>query len=101
MKICIGNDPKRDGLLLYLPTSKKLMGSLAYQLYPTVPYGTVFSYSYGGGIDINLYNTSTNVTRPPSYKKEEMIYFKTKIMQEYQKGKVLVNYWDYAEPVTI
>ena len=50
---------------------------------------------------------STYIIPPPmppvhlSYEKEEHIYLKTKEMQEYQKGKVLVNSWDYVEPVTI
>ena len=76
--ICVGNDPKSDGLLFYLPTSKKLVGPADYSLYQTVPYGPVFGYSYDGGIGFNLYNHSTNATRPPSYEKEEQIYFKTK-----------------------
>ena len=99
MGICVGNDPKSDGLLFYLPTSKKLVGSSEYRLDPTVPYGTVFVYSYDGGIGFNLYNLSTNSTRPLPYEKEEHIYFKK--MQEYQKEKVLVNSWDDAEPVKI
>ena len=44
MGICVENYPKTDGLLFYLPTSKKLMGSADYCLDPTVPYGPVFGY---------------------------------------------------------
>ena len=78
MKICVGNDPKSDGLLFYFPTSKKIVGSADYHLDSTVPSGPVFGYSYDGGIGFNLYNPYTNFTRPPSYYKEEQIYFKTK-----------------------
>ena len=78
MGICVGNDPKSYGILFYLPTTKKIVGSADYRLDLTVPYGPVFGYSYDGGIGFNLYNTSTNATRPPSYEKEEQIYFKTK-----------------------
>ena len=78
MGICVGNNPKSDGLLFYLPTSKKLVGSADYRLDPTVPSGLVFGYSYDRGIGLNLYNTYTNATRLPSYEKEEQIYFKTK-----------------------
>ena len=62
--ICVGNDPKSDGLLFYLPTKKKLVVSADYRMYPTVTYGTVFGYYYNGGIGFNLYNPSTNATRP-------------------------------------
>ena len=65
MGIYIVNDTKMYGLLLYLPTTKKLVGSADYRLDQTVPSGPVFGYSYDGGIDFNLYNTSTNATRPP------------------------------------
>ena len=99
--ICVGNNPKSDGLLFYLPTTQKLVVSADYRMYPTVTYGPVFGYYYDGGIGFNLYNPSTNATRPPSYEKEEQIYFKTKEMQEYEKGKVHVNSWDNGELVTI
>ena len=69
MGVCVGNDPKSDGLLFYLHTSKKLVGSADYRLYPTVPSGTVFGYSYDEGIGFNLYNPSTNSTCPSSHKK--------------------------------
>ena len=62
MGICVGNDPKIDGLLFYLPTTKKLVGSSDYRLDPTVPSGPVFGYSYYGGIGFNLYHPSTNAT---------------------------------------
>ena len=77
------------------------MGSADYRLDLNVTSGPVFFYSYDGGIGFNLYNPSTNATRPSSYEKEEHIYLKTKQIQEYKKGKVLVNSWDDAEPVTI
>ena len=70
MGICVGNDPKSDGLLFYLTTTRKLVVSEDYRLDPTVPYGPVFGYSYNGGIGFNLYNPSTNATRTPSYEKE-------------------------------
>ena len=73
MGICVGNDPKSDGLLFYLPTTKTLVDSADYRMDPYVPYVPVFGYSYYGGISFNLYNTSTNATRPPSYEKEEHI----------------------------
>ena len=69
MGICVVNDTKIYGLLLYLPTTKKLVGSADYCLYPTVPSGTVFGYSYDGDIGFNLYNPSTNSTYIPSYEK--------------------------------
>ena len=69
MGIYIGNDPKSYGILFYLPTTKKIVGSADYRLDLTVPYGPVFGYSYDGGIGFNLYNTSTNANRPLSYKK--------------------------------
>ena len=50
IEICAGNDPKSDGLLFYLPTSKKLVCSVDYRLDPTVPSGPVFGYSYDVGI---------------------------------------------------
>ena len=99
--ICVGNDPKSDGLLFYLPISKKIVGSADYRLNLNVPSVRVFGYSYDGGIGLNLYKPSTNTTRLPSYETEEQIYFKTKKMQEYQNVKVLVNSWDDAEPVKI
>ena len=76
--ICIGDYPKSDGLLFYLPTTKKLVVSADYRMYLTVTYGTVFGYYYDEGIGFNLYNPSTNATRTPSYEKEEHTYFKTK-----------------------
>ena len=78
MGICIGNDPKSDGLLFYLPTTKKIVGSEEYRLDLTVPSGPVFGYYYDGEIGFNLYNPYTNATFQPSYEKEEHIYFKTK-----------------------
>ena len=78
MGIYVGNNPKSDGILFYLPTSKKLVGSEDYCLDPTIPYGPVFGYFYDGDIGLNLYYPSTNTTLPPSYEKEEHIYFKTK-----------------------
>ena len=66
MGICVGNDPKSDGLLFYLQTTKKLVGSADYRLDPTVLYVTVFGYSYDVGIGFNLYNTSANAIRPTS-----------------------------------
>ena len=71
--ICVGNYPKSDGLLFYLPNTKKLVGSVYYRLNPTVPFGPVFGYSYDGSIGFNLYIPSTKATRPPSYEKEEQI----------------------------
>ena len=56
--------------------SKKLVGSEDYCMDPTVPSGPVMGYYYDGGIGFNLYNTSTNATRPVSYDKEEQIYLK-------------------------
>ena len=53
MGICVGNDPKSDGLLFYLTTTRKLVVSEDYRLDPTVPYGPVFGYSYDGGICFN------------------------------------------------
>ena len=50
MKICVGNDPKSDGLLFYFPNSIKIVGSADYHLDSTVPSGPVFGYSYGVGI---------------------------------------------------
>ena len=78
MGICDDNDTKSNELLFYLPTSKNMVGSAYYHLNPVVPFGHVFVYSYDGGIVFNLYNTSTIATCPPSYEKEELIYFKTK-----------------------
>ena len=46
MGICVGNDPKSDVLLLYLPTTKKLVCSAYYRLYLTISSGPVFGYSY-------------------------------------------------------
>ena len=66
MEICVGNNPKSNGLLFYLPTTKKLVGSAEYLLDPTVPYDPVFGYSYDGGIGFNLYNPSTNDIRTTS-----------------------------------
>ena len=79
--ICVGNDPKSDGILFYLPTTKKLVVSANYRLDLTVPSGLAFGYSYDGGIGFNLYNLSNNATGPLSYEKEEHIYFKSKLMQ--------------------
>ena len=62
MGICVGNDPKSDVLLLYLPTTKKLVCSAYYRLYLTISSGPVFGYSYYWGIGFNSYNPSTNAT---------------------------------------
>ena len=78
MEICVGNDPRIDGLLFYIPTTHKIVVSADYRMDLTVPSGTVFGCSYDGGIGFNLYNSSKNATRPPSYEKGEQIYFKTK-----------------------
>ena len=74
--IYVGNDPEGDGLLLYIPTSKKLVVLADYRLDPTVLSGPVFGYSYDGGIGFNLYNSSTNANFLLSQEKEEYIYFK-------------------------
>ena len=69
MGIYVDNDPKSDGLLFYLLTKNKLVGSADYCLDPTVISGTIFGYSYDVGIGFNLYNPSINATRPPLYEK--------------------------------
>ena len=69
MGICVGNNPESDRILFYLPTSKKLVGPADYLLDLYVLSGPVLVYSYDGGIGLNIYNSSTNATRPPAYKK--------------------------------
>ena len=73
MGICVGKYPKSDGLLLYIPTPKKIVGSADYRLDLTVTYDPVFGYYYDGGIILNLYNPYTNANRPSSYEKEKQI----------------------------
>ena len=63
---------KTPKVMDYCSTSqpkKKLVVSADYRLDPTVPSVPVFGYYYGGGIGFNLYNPSTNATRPPLYEK--------------------------------
>ena len=72
-----------------------MVGSVDYRLDPTVPYGTVFGYSYYGDVGFNLYNPFTNYTQPPSYEKEVMIYFKknTRISEVESISQILGQCW--------
>eukprot|EP00957_Ditylum_brightwellii_P160370 12208404-Ditylum_brightwellii.AAC.2 len=88
--ICVGNDTKSDGLLFYLPHSKKLIASADNKLDPTVPSGPIFGLQYNGCIGFNLYSSSSEQFRPPVYDTGEEIYFKADGMENYTKGVVII-----------
>lgn len=75
--ICVGNDPKSDGLLFYSPDFKSLIGSADYTLDPIPPSGPICNIPYDGGVQFDLQCDGDTVHRPPAYQLHDTVYCTT------------------------
>eukprot|EP00957_Ditylum_brightwellii_P032422 2456768-Ditylum_brightwellii.AAC.1 len=99
--ICVGNDKKSDGLLFYIPLSKRLISSSDYTLDPTIPSGPVFNLYYDGCIGFNLYSPSSEQLHPLVYESGESIYYKTPEMELYEHSIILISPTEHNNIATI
>ena len=71
--ICVGNDPKSDGLLFYSPNFKSLIGSADYTLDPIPPSGPTCGIPYDGGVQFDLQCDGDTINRPPAYQLHDTV----------------------------
>eukprot|EP00957_Ditylum_brightwellii_P089191 6792282-Ditylum_brightwellii.AAC.1 len=73
--ICVGNDTQSNGLLFYLPNSKKLIASSDYCLDLPVPSGSVFGLTYDGCIGFDLFSNASKDLRPLIYEPGQQVFY--------------------------
>eukprot|EP00957_Ditylum_brightwellii_P003304 250335-Ditylum_brightwellii.AAC.1 len=88
--ICVGNGTQSDGLLFYLPTSKKLIASSDYRLDPSVPSGPVFGLTYNGCIGFDLFFDASVDLHPPIYKPRQQVHYQVDKDSSYAEATVLI-----------
>ena len=71
--ICVGNDPKSDGLLFYSPEFKSLIGSADYTLDPVPPSGPICGIPYDGGVQFDLHCDGDHTHHPPAYQLQDTV----------------------------
>ena len=78
----MGNDPKSDGKLFYVPHTKSIIGSADYDLDPSHPSGPVFGLTYDGGIQFNLHIPDSQEWRTPTYNQGDKVHLFNNIHQK-------------------
>ena len=61
--ICVGNDPKSDGLQFYSPDFSSLIGSVNHTLDHVPPSGPICGIPYDGGAQFDLHCDDDNAHR--------------------------------------
>lgn len=84
--ICVGNDPKSDGLLFYSPDFKNLIGSADYTLDPVPPSGTICGIPYDGGVQFDLHCDGDHIHRPPAYQLQDTVHCLSKNLHDIVKN---------------
>ena len=80
--ILVGNDPKSDGKLFYVPHTKSIIGSADYDLDPSHPSGPVFGLTYDGGIQFSLHIPDAQEWRTPTYNQGDKVHLFNDIHQK-------------------
>ena len=83
--ILVGNDPKSDGKLFYVPHTKSIIGSADYDLDLSRPSGPVFGLTYDDGIQFNLHIPDSQEWRSPTYNQGEKVTLFNNIHQKQEK----------------
>ena len=71
--ILVGNGPKSDEKLFYVPHTKSIIGPADFNLDPSHLSDPVFGLTYHGGIQFNLHIPDTQEWRSPTYNQGEKV----------------------------
>ena len=69
----MGNGPKSDGKLFYVPHTKSIIRPADYDLDPFHPSDPVFGLTYDSGVQFNLHIPDTQEWRSSTYNQGEKV----------------------------